>query len=63
MIKWEIYECNRGGFTAQLVGRPEPNTPAEFKPGYYMGGIIYESAHFDTQKQAEAYVNKKQNKR
>ena len=60
MIKWEIKECSHGGFTAQLVGRPEPNTPAGFKPGYYMGGIVYEMAHFDTRKQAEAYVRKKQ---
>lgn len=60
MIKWEIHECSHGGFTAKLIGRPEPGTLAGFKPGYCMGGIVYESVYFDTHKQAEAYIRRKQ---
>ena len=56
MIKWEIVSHSDGSYTAQLVGRPEPGTPAGYKPGFMMGGILYESSRFDTRRQAEAYI-------
>lgn len=55
-MEWRIRESGHGGFIAELVGVPEQGTPAGFKPGFIMGAVLYETARFDTKKQAEKYI-------
>lgn len=59
MIEWQIRESSHGGYVAELLGKVEPGTLAEFVPGYIMGAVLYESVNFDTQKQAERYIKRR----
>ena len=59
MISWNIRECSHGGFVAERIGAVHPGTLAGYAPGFVMGGIVYESANFDTRKQADKYIERR----
>jgi hypothetical protein len=62
-MEWRIRESNHGGFVAEYGAQVQPGIQAGFKPGFFMEAfIVYESARFDTRKQAEKYIARSKNK-
>lgn len=62
-MEWRIRESGHGGYMAEKGIQTEPGTLAQSGIGYIMPAfIVYESAHFDTYKQALKYVECKKAK-
>lgn len=59
MIEWRIREGGHGGYIAEKIGIPEKGIEAEYKSGVYVGVIMYESANFETSKEAEKYIKRR----
>lgn len=60
MMEWRIRESGHGGFEAEKGIAHEGGVLAPSGVGVTIPAfIIYESAHFDTRKQAERYIKKK----
>ena len=60
-MEYRIRECGYGGFTvekgiAHKGGERIPGMLGTTMPAF----IVYESAHFDTKRQAEAYIRRRQ---
>lgn len=60
-MKWRIRKCGHGGYEAEKGlehkgGESIPGILGFTMPAF----IVYESTHFDTLKQAERYVERKQ---
>lgn len=59
MMEWRIVETTRG-FDAQYGAYIKPQTAVGFIPGFFMQGFnVSESARFDTQRQAEKYIERR----
>lgn len=57
-MEWRIRESGHGGYEAEKGAYHQEGAAIPGILGYTMPAfIIYESAHFDTYKQAERYVN------
>ncbi|MCJ7837443.1 hypothetical protein MUB23_18860 [Cuneatibacter sp. NSJ-177] len=57
MFEWRIRESDHGGFVAEYGGPVQSGIEAGFKPGFYMPAfIVYESAHFDNEAEAQRYL-------
>lgn len=60
-MEWRIRKCGHGGYEAEKGMQTEPGTPAPSGIGYIMPAfIVYESAHFDTYREAERYIKRRQ---
>lgn len=56
-MEWRIRESSRGGFVVEYGAKIKSGIEAGYKPGYFMPAfIVYKSAHFDTEKEAERYI-------
>lgn len=58
-MEWRIRESTHG-FYAERGSEVKPGIEAGYKIGFYMPAfIVYESARFDTRKEAERYIKGK----
>ena len=59
-MEWRIRESSHGGFVAERGVKHEGGVLAPSGIGYTMPVfIVYESSHFDTRRQAEAYIRRR----
>ena len=59
-MEWRIRESSHGGFFAECGATIKPGVKAGYKPGYFLPAfIVYESVRFDTEKDAEKYIQSK----
>jgi hypothetical protein len=60
-MEWRIRESGHGGYVAEIGLSHKGGASIPGMLGYTMPAfIVYESAHFDTHRQAEKYVRSKQ---
>ena len=60
-MEWRIIKT-KSGYHAEYGGYVKPETVAGFCPGFIMPGfIVQESARFDTEQEAENYIERKKN--
>lgn len=64
MLEWRIRESGHGGFVAEYGAAISSEIEAPTGIGFLMPGfMIYESAHFDTKKQAQGYIKRQTKKK
>ena len=62
-MEWRIRESSHGGFVAERGMKHEGGVSAPSGIGCTMPAfIVYESSHFDTRCQAEAYIKRRKRK-
>lgn len=60
-MEYRIRKCGHGGFTVEKGLPHEGGARIPGIIGYTMPAfIVYESSHFDTKRQAEAYIRRRQ---
>lgn len=58
-MEWRIRECSHGGYTVEKGLQHDGGERVAGRLGFTMRAfIVYESAHFDTRKQAENYIKR-----
>lgn len=59
-MEWRIRECGHGGFVAELGIRHEGGVLSPAGVGVTLPAfVVYESAWFNTRKQAERFIRRK----
>ncbi|MGN0491282.1 MAG: hypothetical protein ACI4GX_02915 [Ruminococcus sp.] len=56
-MEWRMRPCGHGGFVAEYGSKHEGGVLSHTGIGYTMPAfIVYRSAHFNTEKQAQRYI-------